>query len=51
MRIRKLPTFAGYTVDYRLRQFRRFEIGKRPEIVPFESPKGQRLLSRLRMAR
>ncbi len=40
----ELPTFNGYTVDVRLREFRRAgpEIGL--EVVPFDSVEGQRLI-------
>ena len=41
---RKLDTFKGYTVDFRLREFRQLIPGKKVEFVPFNSPKGQRLL-------
>ena len=40
----ELPTFKGYTVDERLREFRKIEMNKMPEWVPFESAKGRRLL-------
>lgn len=49
---RKLPVFEGYTVDERLREFRRV---KREdgliEVIPFESPKGRKILERMREAR
>lgn len=41
----KLPTFRGYTVDFRLREFRRAQVGKGIESIPFASPKGERLLA------
>lgn len=42
----KLPTFRGYTIDWRLQEFRRVIRGDDPQIayIPFRSPKGQRLL-------
>ncbi len=43
-----LPTFKGYTVDERLREFRRFEYGKYAEFISFNSEKGQKLLSHYR---
>ncbi len=48
-----LPVFKGYTVDVRLRQFRKVAPGHRHrwpgiEFVDFESPKGQRLLRQMR---
>ena len=46
-----LPVFRGYTVDIRLREFRRVAWGKRLEFIPFDSPKGRRLLRRLKQRR
>ena len=43
--LRKLDTFKGYTVDPRLREFRRLTLGQMPEFIPFDSQKGQRLLT------
>lgn len=40
----RLPTYKGYTVDARLREFRKLEFGKVPEFIPFDSPKGRELL-------
>lgn len=40
-----LPTYKGYTVDERLKEFRKVEYGKKLEFVGFESEKGQKLLS------
>lgn len=42
--MRALPTFRGYTVDVRLREFRKVIVGRRPEFIPFDSRKGFRLL-------
>ncbi|PKL78939.1 MAG: hypothetical protein CVV27_02640 [Candidatus Melainabacteria bacterium HGW-Melainabacteria-1] len=42
--VRELPTFRGYTVDARLREFRKVEYGKVPEFIPFDSPRGEKLL-------
>ena len=39
-----LPVFKGYTVDYRLKEFRKAEYGKDLEIIPFDSAKGRKLL-------
>jgi hypothetical protein len=47
---RRLPVFRGYTVDVRLREFRRVEPGRRLVFVPFDSPRGRRLLTRLKRA-
>ena len=41
---RRLPTFKGYTVDLRLREFRKMDPGKDCEWVRFDSPKGRKLL-------
>jgi hypothetical protein len=45
-----LPTFKGYTVDERLREFRKVDM-KKPsiEFVEFDSPKGRKLLKELAM--
>lgn len=40
----KLPEFQGYTIDFRLREFRKVEYGKGIEFVPFESEDGIKLL-------
>src|SRR5712692_198078 len=42
-----LPTFKGYTIDFRLRQFRKAEYGKALEFIDFDSEEGQRLLDEL----
>jgi hypothetical protein len=42
----QLPVFEGWTVDVRLREFRRADYGQVPEFVPFASPRGQGLLRR-----
>ena len=41
----KLPTFKGYTVDSRLKEFRKLVYWKSFEIVPFNTPKGRNLLN------
>jgi hypothetical protein len=43
----KLPTFKGYTVDMRLKEFRVLEPGKKPEFLPFNSEQGDLLLAEL----
>ncbi len=42
----ELPTFNGYTVDIRLKQFMKVERGEAPKIefIDFDSEKGQELL-------
>jgi len=42
-----LPTFRGYTVDVRLREFRRVLPDCRLEFIPFHTPEGQQLLEEL----
>ena len=44
----QLPTFKGYTVDMRLREFRKATFGKKIEFVPFDSPEGKEVLGRLK---
>jgi hypothetical protein len=39
----RLPEFKGYTVDWRLREFRRLVFGEMPEFIPFDSKKGREL--------
>lgn len=41
---RTLPTFNGYTVDERLREFRKVPLDGLPEFIPFDSPEGRRLV-------
>ena len=40
---KQLPTFRGYVVDERLKQFRKLEIGKEPEFIDFSSQRGREL--------
>lgn len=44
----QLPTFKGYTVDMRLREFRKAVVGEPLEFIPFNSPDGKKLLSELK---
>ena len=47
--LRILPTIDGYTIDERLREFRRFEPPHGEiEFVPFDSPKGRELREKYR---
>jgi len=46
--IRILPVFKGYTVDFRLQEFRKIEPDKLPEFVPLLSDKGARLFNEFR---
>jgi hypothetical protein len=43
-----LPEFKGYTIDRRLREFRRIVFGEMPEFVPFDSEKGKELMAEMR---
>ncbi len=40
-----LPTYQGYTVDERLKEFRVAIYGKKLEFISFESSKGQKILT------
>ncbi len=43
-----LPTFKGYTVDFRLKEFRKVDMSiPSIEFIPFDSPKGRELLKEL----
>ena len=46
--VRTLPTFRGYTVDRRLREFRKMVFGEMPEFIPFDSEKGRELMAEMR---
>jgi hypothetical protein len=45
--MRRLPEILGYTVDLRLKEFRRVSLGKGLEFIPFDSQKGEKLLSKI----
>ncbi len=45
--MRRLPTFQHYTVDCRLREFRRVR-GRSIEFHSFDSPTGQKLLAEMK---
>ncbi|MBI2651895.1 hypothetical protein HYX00_00385 [Candidatus Woesearchaeota archaeon] len=45
--VNKLPEFEGYTVDVRLRQFRRVH-QQSIEFIDFDSIEGERILSKYR---
>ena len=42
--VNQLPTFKGYTVDVRLREFRKITSVSESEFVNFDSPEGDMLL-------
>lgn len=44
----ELPTFRGYTVDKRLKQFRKVIRGCQIEFIDFDSEKGKKLLAEMR---
>ncbi len=41
--MRILPVYKGYSVDVRLRQFRKARVGKMVEFIDFDSPVGHAL--------
>lgn len=45
----QLPTFKGFTVDMRLREFRKAIPGVTLEFIPFNSPDGKKLLAELKV--
>lgn len=47
--IRVLPVFKGYTVDFRLQEFRKIEIDQLPEFVSMLSDKGAKLFFEFRL--
>jgi hypothetical protein len=48
MSVTVLPTFKGYTVDMRLKEFRRAIPDVTLEFSPFNSPEGKKTLKELR---
>ena len=48
--VRMLKVFNGYTVDLRLNQFRKANIGEEFEFIEFHSKKGQKLLQDMHLA-
>ena len=49
MSIMILPTFKGYTVDLKLKEFRKAIPEAIFEFIPFDSPKGKKLLEELKI--
>ena len=48
--VRTLKKFNGYTIDLRLKQFRKANIGEELEFIEFDSPEGQELLQKMHLA-
>lgn len=45
---RRLPEFENFTVDFRLREFRKVIYGKSIEFISFESRKGKKLMQKIK---
>lgn len=45
--VRTLKEFEGYTIDLRLKQFRKVPLDDLPEFIEFDSSEGQALLQRM----
>lgn len=45
--VSKLKKFNGYTIDFRLQQFRKVIYGKEFKFIEFGSPKGIKLLEKM----
>ena len=43
--VRRLQEFQGYTVDLRLKQFRKISLDALPEFIEFDSEEGQALVA------
>jgi hypothetical protein len=43
--VKALPVFRGYAVDLRLKEFRKLELGKSFQVIPFATPDGDELLT------
>src|SRR5579872_5791215 len=48
--VRQLQTFRGYTVDFKLRQFRKVLPDALPEFIEFDSPEGKKLCDKMHEA-
>jgi hypothetical protein len=46
--VRTIPTFKGYTVDLRLREFRRAISDVTLDFISFDSPEGKKLVGELK---
>jgi hypothetical protein len=47
MTVTVLPTYKGYTIDVRLKEFRRAVYGQILEFIPFDSPHGSQILDEM----
>ena len=45
--VRTLKEFKGYTIDIRLKQFRKVPLNELPEFIEFDSKEGQQLLAEM----
>jgi len=43
----KLPEFNGYTMDFRLKEFRKVVYGKSIKFIAFKSNEGKKLLQKM----
>lgn len=48
--VRQLQTFKGYTVDFRLQEFRKIPRDALPEFIDFDSPEGILLCAEMHAA-
>jgi len=48
--VRRLQVFEGYTIDLRLKQFRKAERGEELEFIEFDSKEGHELLQKMHAA-
>ena len=48
--VRQLQTFKGFTVDFRLRQFRKVPSDALPEFIEFDSLEGEQLCNKMHEA-
>jgi len=45
--VRRLKVFEGYTIDLKLKQFRKAEIGQELEFIEFNRKEGKELLQKM----
>ncbi len=46
----RLQTFKGYTVDFRLKEFRKIPLSALPVFIDFDSPEGEKLCNEMHEA-